>query len=95
MGFDELNELLLSPTAIVALIIGIAEILKKIGLPAKYIPIIDVMLGIAAGICVYGLMLNHDLANGALIGLAMGLSACGLFSGVKNVVEGFKHDAEG
>lgn len=94
---EDVNALLtflVSPAAIVALIIGLAEIFKKAGLPAKFIPILDVVLGIVSGICVYGLMMKLDIANGILVGVAMGLSACGLFSGIKNVAEGFKDDAE-
>ena len=91
---NELLKFLVSPAAIVALIIGLAEIFKQAGLPVKFIPIVDVLLGIVCGICVYGLMLKLDIANGILVGVAMGLSACGLFSGVKNVVEGFKDDAK-
>ena len=91
MDMTELTELLLSPTALVALIIGIAELLKKAGVPARFIPICDLILGVGGGICVYGLMLHYPIANGALIGIAMGLSACGLFSGIKNTLGGYEN----
>lgn len=99
MDIGKLNEYLLSPAAQVALIIGIAELLKKAGVPAKLIPLIDLVLGLVSGICVYGLILKYSIANGVLIGVAMGLSACGLFSGIKNIVEvtgndGEEHDKE-
>ena len=87
MTFDELNAYLFSPVAQVALIVGLAEIIKRMGLDKRYIPIVDVVLGILSGIGVYGLMLNYGVANGLLVGVALGLSACGLFSGVKNLTE--------
>lgn len=77
---------LLTPTAQVALIIGLAELVKKAGMNSKYIPLVDVVLGLVSGICVYGLALGYGMVNGILLGLALGLSACGLFSGVKNLL---------
>ena len=90
MDITELNLFLLTPAAQVALLIGIAELLKKVGVPARIIPIVDLVLGIVSGICVYGLMQDYTIANGVMIGIALGLSACGLFSGIKNVTEGNK-----
>lgn len=83
----ELIEYLLTPMAQIALIIGVAEIIKRMGFNRKYIPLIDLGLGLVSGICVFGLMLGYDIAHGAVIGVALGLSACGLFSGIKNVGE--------
>lgn len=88
MDFAEINAYLLTPAAQVALIIGIAELIKRIGLDSKWIPLVDLLLGLISGICVYGLMLGESIASGAMVGLAMGLSACGLFSGIKNVIQG-------
>lgn len=87
MDITELIAHLLNPFVHVGLIIGIAEIIKRLGLPKKYIPLVDVALGLLSGICVYGIGLEYGVINGILIGLAMGLSACGLFSGIKNLTE--------
>ena len=87
MSISELNNYLLSPVAQVALIIGIAELCKKMGLEKSLIPLVDLSVGLASGICVYGLMMGMGVPNGILIGLAEGLSACGLFSGIKNLTE--------
>lgn len=84
----QLNEYLLSPVAQVALIMGLAEVIKRIGLNSRWIPLVDVFLGLLSGVCVYGLGKNLGILNGIVIGLAMGLSACGLFSGIKNVTKG-------
>ena len=43
MDITELNLFLLTPAAQVALIIGIAELLKKVGGPARIIPIVDLV----------------------------------------------------
>jgi len=90
MDIQELITYLLTPVAQIALIIGLAEVAKKVGFPVKYIPIIDLVLGLISGICVFGIAMDLGIANGVLVGLALGLSACGLFSGIKNVAQGGK-----
>lgn len=90
MDIKELVDYLLTPAVQVALIIGIAEVMKKVGFVVKYIPLLDLVLGIISGVCVYGLMMNLGIPTGIIIGIAMGLSACGLFSGIKNVKEEIK-----
>lgn len=87
MNIEELINYLLTPMAQVGLIIGIAELIKRAGLKTRYIPLVDLALGLTSGICVFGIMLGHGAAQGAVVGIALGLSACGLFSGIKNVTE--------
>lgn len=71
---------------IVPVIIGISEILKNLGFNAKFVPVVNLILGLMAGI-----LLNlDDIKKGIVIGLAVGLSASGLYSGVKNVHEGIR-----
>lgn len=84
---DELINYLLAPAGQVALIIGLAQMAKRLGLKTKWIPFLDVVLGIISGLVVYGYEYHLGLIRGFMIGLAIGLSACGLFSGVKNIVE--------
>ena len=87
----ELNDLityLLSPVAQVALIIGLAEVIKRMNwFDKEYIPIVDVVLGLISGILVYGQMMGMGIGKGIVLGIAEGLSACGLFSGIKNISE--------
>ena len=78
---------LLTPVAQVGLIIGIAELVKRVGLKSKWIPLVDLGLGLASGIGVYGFALGYGIVSGIMVGLALGLSACGLFSGVKNLTQ--------
>ena len=87
MDIKELIAYLLTPVAQVALIIGIAELVKRVGLNSKWIPLVDLGLGLASGIGVYGFALGYGIVNGVMLGLALGLSACGLFSGIKNLTE--------
>lgn len=87
MDVNEMVQFLLTPVAQIGIIMGLAEVFKKIGFKKKYIPILDVVLGLISGIFVYGLMMNYGVQTGAVVGIAMGLSACGLFSGIKNVKE--------
>ncbi len=87
MDVKELMEYLLTPACQVALIIGLAEILKRAGCPTRLIPFADLVIGITSGICVYGLSMGYGILNGIILGIALGLSACGLFSGIKNTFE--------
>ena len=81
---NSLIETLLLPTTQVAMIIGLAEIVKRFGLDKRWIPLVDLALGIASGVVVFGKSVG--IVNGILLGIAEGLSACGLFSGIKNVI---------
>lgn len=77
----------LTPAIIIAIIIGVAESIKKMGCPKRFIPLIDIVLGIIGGVFVFGIYLGHGITEGVVMGLVMGLSACGLFSGIKNTLE--------
>lgn len=90
MDIKELITYLLTPLAQIALIIGLAEVAKRVGFPVKYIPLIDLGLGLVSGVCVYGIGMKVGIIESILVGLALGLSACGLFSGIKNVSQGGK-----
>ena len=84
---NDINQLityLLTPTAQVALIMAMAELVKKIGLKKKFIPLDDLVLGLLSGIFVYS---SLGIVQSIVVGLALGLSACGLFSGIKNLSE--------
>lgn len=73
--------------ALVPIIIGISEVAKRVGFPKKYVPVLNLALGVAAGF-IYAAPSNPKEA--ALVGIALGLSASGLYSGVKNVAQGVK-----
>ena len=95
MSIDQLMTYLVTPVAQVMLIIGLAEVIKRLNImPANFIPVADLVMGIVLSIAVYR---NHGIVNAVLAGIAIGLSACGLFSGIKNVSQPqwtFSEDAE-
>lgn len=83
---NEFIEYLLSPMVQVALIVGLAEIAKKtFGIAKRYIPLVDLILGIISGFFVYSIVFGYGIIESIVLGVAIGLSACGLFSGVKNL----------
>lgn len=86
MNIEELSIFLLAPVSQIALIVGIAEIIKKLGMNKKFIPLFDLLLGLISGVGIYGVYLKYGVPVGIVIGIALGLSACGLFSGIKNVI---------
>lgn len=85
MDIDEFMTYLFTPIVQVAIIIGLAEVVKRLGLETRFIPLFDVVIGIIGGIMIYGVTLGYGVLRGALIGIALGLEACGLFSGCKNL----------
>lgn len=65
---------------LVGLIIALNQLVKQY-IPAKFIPLVSVVLGLVAGLFV--LPYEGGMVTGVVNGLAMGLSACGLFDLVK------------
>lgn len=76
--------------ALIPLIVALIELLKGAGLPKRWLPIVSVVLGIAGGI-IY--ICPDDFKGGIIIGLMLGLSASGLYSGSKHMIE--KNDEKG
>lgn len=75
-------ELELGGVVIVPLIVGLVEAAKRLGLPVQYAAVAALGLGLAASV---GAWLTaqaggRDLFNATLVGLALGLSASGLYS---------------
>lgn len=73
---------------IIAIIVGLVELLKQAGLPKKASPLVALAFGIAGGV-IY--LFPGDVKAGIFMGLVMGLSASGLYSGGKALLE---HDVE-
>ena len=91
MDVNDLIAYLIAPATQVTLIICIAELCKQMGIRKKLLPLIDMILGLISGIFVFGLLLDYGVAYGVILGVSFGLTACGLFSGVKNLMEA-RHD---
>ena len=86
MDVGEMIAYLLTPVVQVALIIGLAELIKGLGLEKRWIPLVDLGLGILSGIFVYHFVFGNGIIESLVLGVALGLSACGLFSGIKNMI---------
>lgn len=61
---------------IIAILVGIAEVAKQIGLANKYVPIMNLLLGLIAGVVV---MDAPTFQEQVIMGLIAGLSASGLY----------------
>jgi len=77
--------------ALIPLIIALVELMKGVGLPKKWDPIASLILGIAGGV-VY--ICPHDMKGGIIVGIMLGLSASGLYSGGKHMFKRSKEDEE-
>lgn len=71
--------------ALIPCIIGLGTLFLQVGFPKKFVPLVNLALGIAAGIV---LLYPADIRSGAVVGIFIGLSSSGLYSGVKNVAQG-------
>ena len=73
----------------VPVILAIIELFKKVGYDVKHAPIVAIVLGqvFALGSLYLG---DTQLYTAVVMGLLAGLSAIGLYSGVKNEAEAFK-----
>ena len=70
--------------AIVPVILALVQLAKQAGLTNRFAPVVSLLLGIAAGF-VY--LAPGDPAKAVFVGIVMGLSAVGLFSGAKNSIQ--------
>ncbi len=70
--------------AAVPAIVGMVQVFKDMGVPSNFAPALAVVFGIIAGLAeLYG---NHlAWIPAAVTGIALGLSAVGLYSGAKTV----------
>ncbi len=70
---------------LVAIVIGLVEVAKAIGLPTRYAPVLAVVLGVAA---MLGVTFFSVTATTILSGIVVGLLACGLYSAHQTTVMG-------
>jgi len=62
------------------------ELLKRVGIPKKLSPIVSIILGI---LCGFYYLAPGDPKKAVFLGVVVGLSAVGLWSGTKNTFEEF------
>jgi hypothetical protein len=81
MNIDFIEGALTSAVAIVPIIVALVQVAKMVGLPNKYAPLVS----IGAGVLI-GFLFGHegnDMSQTILSGVIYGLSASGLYSGIK------------
>lgn len=70
-------------TAAVPIVVGLVSIIKQSGIPHKFAPILSLLLGVGVSYLIHPLV---DVRALLLEGITFGLSASGLYSGVKVLV---------
>ncbi|HBT19826.1 MAG TPA: hypothetical protein DEA47_00365 [Peptococcaceae bacterium] len=73
--------------SLIPIIVGIVQLAKKFGFPTRFAPLLSLLLGFTAAF-VY--IAPGQPKEAVLLGLVMGLSAVGLYSGSKNTIRGLK-----
>ena len=74
--------------ALVPITLGVTEVVKGIGLPSRYAPLVSLGVGIVLGVATT----PENRLKGILTGMAVGLSASGLYSGTKALTKGGEKD---
>lgn len=87
IDIDELISYLVTPAAQVGVIIGLVEIVRKLGLKTKLLPIVSLLIGMICGVFVYGVVSGYGIFKGILLGVALGLASSGLFEYGKIYIE--------
>lgn len=67
---------------LVPIVIGLVEVVKRIGLNTKYLPLVAVILGVAGVLGLEGINVTSVMG-----GIVVGLSAVGLFSGTRATIQ--------
>ena len=70
---------MVSLAVMIGIVVGLSQIVKTIGLQTKYIPLLNLTLGIVLGV----LFLEGDIKTNVFQGIIIGLSASGLFDHTK------------
>lgn len=60
---------------LVSLIVAVTQVIKEIGIPAKYCPLFNLLIGAFSGLA----FIEGDISTKILTGLLLGLTASGLF----------------
>lgn len=71
---------IISEAIIVPVIVGLVQVAKMSGLPSKFAPLLSVVMGVCVHIA---LLASAGVPVAAFYGLVSGLTAAGLYSGVK------------
>lgn len=78
-----MDQLTVYGIALVPVIIGLSELLKRFGVPTRLIPLVSLALGLYFS---FLYLAPGEPKKAFLFGIVLGLSAIGLFSGTKNTI---------
>lgn len=78
-----LDQLTAYGVALVPVLVGLSELLKRFGVPSRFIPLSAMLMGYFFA---YYYLAQGDFKQALLLGTVLGLSAIGLFSGAKNTL---------
>ncbi len=78
-----MDQLTVYGVALVPVLVGLNELLKRSGVPARFIPATAMALGYFFA---FYFLAQGDFRKGLLYGTILGLSSIGLFSGAKNTL---------
>ncbi len=78
-----MDQLSVYGVALVPVLVGLVELLKRSGVPKRLIPIVSMLLGYFFS---FFYLAQGDYKKALLLGTILGLSAIGLFSGTKNTL---------
>ncbi|HDR7285512.1 holin [Bacillus pacificus] len=70
---------MVSLAVMIGIVVGLSQIVKTVGLQTKYVPLLNLTLGIVLGV----LFLDGDVKTNVFQGIIIGLSASGLFDHTK------------
>jgi len=70
---------MVSLAVMIGIVVGLSQIVKTVGLQTKYVPLLNLTLGIVLGV----LFLDGDIKTNVFQGIIIGLSASGLFDHTK------------
>lgn len=74
----DLSPILLYGIPVLALIIGLVRVIRELGLPSKFAPAVALALGIIGGVAV-AYQNAMEPISGVVMGIALGLMACGIY----------------
>lgn len=76
---------MLDETLLTSVVVGIVSAAKTVGFPAKFAPVLSLLLGVVASVAFTPA--EFTIAESVFKGIVIGLTASGLYSGVKAMVK--------
>lgn len=76
-------EIILNSGAIIAIVMGLTEVAKRMGLGKRYLPLLSVIVGALMSALITGIT-----TTSIVFGIVYGLMACGIWSGAKATIKG-------